>query len=31
VLEEYTYVNMKVNVGLKDIDFDHTNPEYALR
>jgi hypothetical protein len=21
---------MKLNVGLKDIDFDHTNPEYAF-
>lgn len=30
VIEEYTYVNMKLNVGLKDIDFDHTNPEYGL-
>lgn len=30
LLEEYTYLNMKLNVGLKDIDFDHTNPEYAF-
>jgi len=28
LLEEYTYLNMKLNVGLKAIDFDHTNPEY---
>ncbi|MFM7846401.1 MAG: DUF1571 domain-containing protein [Planctomycetota bacterium] len=28
VLEEYTYLNMKINVGLKAIDFDHTNPDY---
>ena len=30
LLEEYTYVNIKVNVGLKDKDFDHNNPEYAF-
>ncbi len=30
VLEEYTYVNIKTNVGLKDIDFDPANPEYRF-
>lgn len=30
LLEEYTYLNMKLNVGLKAIDFDHTNPDYAF-
>lgn len=28
LLEEYTYVNIKLNQDLKAIDFDHTNPEY---
>lgn len=28
VIEEYTYLNLKVNVGLTDKDFDHTNEEY---
>lgn len=28
LLEEYTYVNLKVNVGLKDIDFDPNNAQY---
>jgi hypothetical protein len=26
--EEYTYLNVKTNVGLKDIDFDVSNPKY---
>jgi hypothetical protein len=26
--EEYTYSNLKLNVGLKEIDFDRENPEY---
>lgn len=30
LLEEYTYLNMKLNVGLRPIDFDHTNPDYAF-
>ncbi len=28
--EAYTYLDVKVNVGLKDRDFDHTNPNYAF-
>lgn len=28
VIEEYTYLNLKINVGLTDKDFDHTNKEY---
>ena len=28
IQEEYTYVEIKVNVGLKDIDFDPKNPDY---
>jgi hypothetical protein len=28
LLEEYTYVNVKLNVGLTDMDFDPSNPEY---
>lgn len=30
VLEEYTYINLKLNVGLKDVDFDINNPNYNL-
>lgn len=30
VLEEYTYQNLKVNVGLKDVDFDPRNPKYRF-
>jgi negative regulator of sigma E activity len=28
LLEEYTYLNLKLNVGLTDWDFDHRNEEY---
>ncbi|HEY2414010.1 MAG TPA: DUF1571 domain-containing protein [Pirellulaceae bacterium] len=28
VLEAYTYLNVKTNVGLKDADFDSENPNY---
>lgn len=28
VLEEYTYVDMKLNQGLTDVDFDSENPNY---
>lgn len=28
LLEEYTYLNMKFNVGLSDIDFSVNNPKY---
>jgi hypothetical protein len=30
VLEEYTYINLKLNVGLTDADFDSENPNYAF-
>jgi len=30
VLEEYTYLNVKLNVGLTDADFDPNNPNYNL-
>lgn len=30
VIEEYTYLNLKLNVGLTDADFDHTNPDYGF-
>jgi hypothetical protein len=29
--EEYTYLNMKVNVGLTDADFEPTNPGYHFK
>jgi len=29
LLEEYTYRNLKLNVGLRDIDFDPRNPSYS--
>lgn len=29
LLEEYTYTNLKLNVGLTDVDFDPDNPNYA--
>lgn len=28
LVEEYTYSNLKLNVGLRDIDFDASNAEY---
>ena len=28
VIEEYNYLNLKMNVGLTDADFDPNNPEY---
>ncbi len=28
VIEEYTYQNIKINVGLTDADFDVNNPQY---
>jgi hypothetical protein len=30
VIEEYTYLDLKVNVGLTDADFDPKNPAYAF-
>lgn len=31
LLEEYTYVGLKLNVGLTDRDFDHRNENYRFR
>ena len=31
LMEEYTYVDVDLNVGLTDRDFDITNPEYNYR
>jgi len=31
VLEEYTYLNLKLNVGLEDKDFDHENTDYRFQ
>jgi hypothetical protein len=28
--EEYSYMNLKLNVGLRDIDFDVANPNYSF-
>lgn len=28
--EEYTYMNLRLNVGLREIDFDAANPEYSF-
>lgn len=30
LLEEYTYLNVKLNVGLTDKDFDPKNPDYSF-
>lgn len=30
LLEEYTYLDLRLNVGLSDEDFDHRNPEYGF-
>ena len=30
VIEEYTYLNIKLNVGLTDKDFDHNNADYGF-
>ena len=30
LIEAYTYLNLKLNVGLTDADFDHKNPKYAF-
>ena len=29
IIETYTYLNLEINVGLTDADFDHTNPAYG--
>ena len=31
LLEEYTYLNLELNKGFSDKDFDHKNPEYEYR
>lgn len=31
VIEEYTYLDLKVNVGLTDLDFSRDNPAYAFK
>lgn len=31
LLEQYTYRDVKLNVGLTDLDFDRTNPNYGFR
>lgn len=31
LLEEYTYMDLKINVGLDDSDFDTTNPDYHFK
>lgn len=31
LIEEYTYVHMKLNVGLSDKDFDPANPKYNMQ
>jgi Protein of unknown function (DUF1571) len=28
--EEYSYMQLKLNVGLRDIDFDVTNSQYSF-
>ena len=30
LLEEYTYQDLSLNAGLKDIDFDPNNPAYGF-
>jgi hypothetical protein len=31
LIEEYTYLNVKINNGFKDIDFDVNNPNYNFK
>ncbi|HLA83571.1 MAG TPA: DUF1571 domain-containing protein [Thermoguttaceae bacterium] len=31
LIEEYTYLDVKLNVGLSDYDFDYHNPAYRFR
>jgi hypothetical protein len=30
LVEEYTYADLRLNVGLEDRDFDASNAEYAF-
>jgi Protein of unknown function (DUF1571) len=29
LMEEYTYMNLRLNVGLRERDFDHNNAQYS--
>lgn len=31
LIESYTYDELKINTGLTDLDFDHSNPAYGFR
>ena len=31
LIEEYTYMNLKINVGLDDSDFDTSHPDYHFK
>ena len=31
LIEEYTYLNLKINIGFTDADFDRNNPNYNFR
>ncbi len=31
LVEEYTYLNLKLNNGLTDLDFDVNNPKYQFK
>lgn len=31
LIEEYTYSNLKLNIGLTDADFDAANPQYGFK
>ena len=31
LIEEYTYLNLKINNGFTDADFDTKNPNYSFR
>lgn len=31
LMEEYTYVDLKLNVGFSDLEFEPTNPDYNFR
>ncbi len=30
LVEQYTYLDLKLNVGLTDADFDKRNPSYSF-
>ena len=31
LVEEYTYANLKFNLGFTDADFDVNNPQYGFK